>query len=119
MIGVTVMYPNTPDSNFNRAYYLNTHIPLALRRLGSAVKGTAVDQGLGGLQSGSPAPYVAVAQFLVAPRGPSLSRRVCPSARSGSDLEGQDSWRKLFEDRRDSKSGSVRSVKGARHRVAG
>jgi uncharacterized protein (TIGR02118 family) len=64
MIRVTVMYPNTPGSNFNWAYYLNTHIPLALRKLGSAVKGTAVDQGLAGLESGSPPPYVAVAQFL-------------------------------------------------------
>jgi uncharacterized protein (TIGR02118 family) len=64
MIRVTVMYPNTPGSSFNWAYYLNTHIPLALRRLGAAVKGTAVDQGVGELQPGSPPPYVAVAQFL-------------------------------------------------------
>lgn len=42
MIRVTVLYPNTPGSSFNWAYYLNTHIPLALRRLGAHEHSTGV-----------------------------------------------------------------------------
>lgn len=64
MIRVAVMYPNSAGSRFNWSYYLDTHIPLVMRRLGPALKGTSVEQGLGGMQPGSAAPYLAMAQFL-------------------------------------------------------
>lgn len=64
MIKVAVMYPNGAGNNFNMTYYLDTHIPLVLQRFGAALKGTAVEQGLGGFQSGSPPPFVVMAHFL-------------------------------------------------------
>lgn len=64
MIKVSVMYPNGADSKFDMMYYLNTHVPLVLQKLGSAVKGAAVEQGLGGMQPGSPPAYVAMGHLL-------------------------------------------------------
>ena len=64
MIKVSVMYPNTEGSDFDMAYYLHTHIPLVQRLLGAALKGVAVDQGVGGKEPGSPAPYLAVGHLL-------------------------------------------------------
>ncbi|MBI3048281.1 MAG: EthD family reductase [Acidobacteria bacterium] len=64
MISGIVMYPNTPGGHFDWTYYLNTHIPLALRRLGSAVKDWTVEQGVAGMEPGSAPAYVAMARFL-------------------------------------------------------
>jgi uncharacterized protein (TIGR02118 family) len=64
MIKVTVMYPNSAGSKFDMVYYLNTHIPLFRQRLGAAVKGVAVEQGLGGVQPGSPPAYMAMGHAL-------------------------------------------------------
>ncbi|MBV8488616.1 MAG: EthD family reductase [Planctomycetaceae bacterium] len=60
MIKVSVMYPNTEGSTFDITYYCDRHIPLVLGLLGTAVKGAAVDQGIGGSAPGSPAPYLAL-----------------------------------------------------------
>jgi uncharacterized protein (TIGR02118 family) len=64
MIKVSVMYPRDPDSKFDMTYYLNSHVPLVLQRLGSAVKGVAVEEGLGGMQPESPPAYVAMGHVL-------------------------------------------------------
>jgi uncharacterized protein (TIGR02118 family) len=64
MIKVSVMYPRGPDSTFDMTYYLNIHVPLVFQKLGSAVKGAAVEQGLGGVQPGSPPVYVAMGHLL-------------------------------------------------------
>ena len=45
-------------------YYLNRHIPMIQDKLGEAVKGGAVNQGLAGAQPGSPATYVAIGHIL-------------------------------------------------------
>ena len=64
MIKVTVMYPNTEGSRFDMAYYCDTHLPMVQERLGTALKGVTVDQGIGGEEPGSRAPYIALGHLL-------------------------------------------------------
>jgi uncharacterized protein (TIGR02118 family) len=64
MIKVTVLYPNNPDSKFDWAYYCDSHIPMVRQKLGAALKGVSVDQGVGGPAPGSPPPYLALAHLL-------------------------------------------------------
>ncbi len=64
MIKVSVLYPNTAGSRFDMPYYLNKHIPMVRQKLGAALKGAAVEQGLGGVQPGSPPAYVAMGHLL-------------------------------------------------------
>ena len=45
-------------------YYLNSHIPMIQEKLGAALKGGAVEQGLSGVEPGSPATYVAMGHLL-------------------------------------------------------
>jgi uncharacterized protein (TIGR02118 family) len=45
-------------------YYLNSHIPMIQEKLGTALKGGTVEQGLGGAEPGSPATYVAMGHLL-------------------------------------------------------
>jgi uncharacterized protein (TIGR02118 family) len=63
MIKVSVMYPNNEGSTFDMTYYCETHIPMVRRKLGAALQGVAVDQGIGGEVPGSPAPYLALAHL--------------------------------------------------------
>jgi uncharacterized protein (TIGR02118 family) len=60
MIKVSVLYPNSPSANFDMTYYLKSHMPMVRTRLGAALKGTAVEQGLGGATPGAPPAYVAM-----------------------------------------------------------
>ncbi|HXM13588.1 MAG TPA: EthD family reductase [Candidatus Eremiobacteraceae bacterium] len=60
MIKVSVFYPHQSDGKFNMAYYCDEHMPLVRRLLGSAVKNTAVEQGLSGGTPGSSPLYVAL-----------------------------------------------------------
>jgi len=64
MIKVSVMYPNTDGSQFDMAYYCNTHMPMVQEKLGAALKGVAVEQGIGGEEPGSPPPYLALGHLL-------------------------------------------------------
>jgi uncharacterized protein (TIGR02118 family) len=64
MIKVTVMYPNTEGSRFDMAYYCNSHMPMVQEKLGAALKGVAVEQGIGGAEPGSPPPYLALGHLL-------------------------------------------------------
>ena len=54
MIKVSVLYPNHAASRFDMGYYLNKHMPMVQQKLGSALRGSSVEQGLGGMQPGSP-----------------------------------------------------------------
>ena len=60
MIKVSVLYPNREGSQFDMDYYLNSHIPMVRKKLGSALQGISVDNGLGGPEPGSPPVYVAM-----------------------------------------------------------
>lgn len=60
MIKVSVMYPNGDSSKFDMDYYLKSHIPMVLEKLGDACKNSAVEEGLAGGEPGSPATYAAM-----------------------------------------------------------
>ncbi|MGA2610862.1 MAG: EthD family reductase [Terriglobia bacterium] len=64
MIKVSVMYPNNEGSTFDMTYYCGTHIPLVRQKLGEALRGVAVEQGIGGAEPGSRAPYLALGHLL-------------------------------------------------------
>ena len=64
MVKVSVLYPSRADTKFDMRYYLNHHIPMVRRLLGSALKGVSVEQGISGEELGSSAPYVATAHLL-------------------------------------------------------
>lgn len=64
MIKVSVMYPNGEGKTFDMTYYLEKHIPMARQKFGAALKGVAVEQGLGGAEPGSRPPYLALGHLL-------------------------------------------------------
>jgi uncharacterized protein (TIGR02118 family) len=64
MVKVSVLYPNAGNSRFDMHYYLTRHVPLLQQKLGGALKGLLVEQGLGGAEPGSPPAYVAMGHFL-------------------------------------------------------
>ncbi len=57
MITVSVLYPNEAGAKFDMNYYLKSHIPMVQKKLGSALKGVVVEQGLGGGAPGTQAAY--------------------------------------------------------------
>ena len=66
MIRVTVLFPKTNDSHFDMEYYLSKHVPMTktkLQSLGISVE-AEVDEGLGTIVPGEPAPYAAIGYLL-------------------------------------------------------
>ena len=63
MIRVSVLYPRKEGAFFDWTYYLTSHIPLVGRKLGAALKGVSIDQGLAGGTPGSPAEFVTMAHL--------------------------------------------------------
>jgi uncharacterized protein (TIGR02118 family) len=57
MIKVSVFYPHKEDFKFDMDYYTNSHIPMVGEKLGSALKGASMEQGIGGPEPGSPPIY--------------------------------------------------------------
>jgi len=64
MVKVSFLYPNAADTKFDMTYYLNRHIPMVRRLLGSALKGVSVEHGISGEEPGSAAPYIAAGHLL-------------------------------------------------------
>ena len=64
MIKVSVLYPNREGSRFDMDYYCNSHIPMVKEKLGAAIKGVAVEQGLAGGEPGSSPTYAAMGHLL-------------------------------------------------------
>jgi uncharacterized protein (TIGR02118 family) len=63
LIKVSVFYPNKPGSHFDVDYYTKTHMPMALRLLGSALKGVSVEIGVSGAAPDLAPPFWAIAGF--------------------------------------------------------
>ena len=64
MIKVSVLYPAGAGKKFDMTYYLKSHMPMVGRKLGAAMKGMSVDQGIGTAPPGTEAPFVAIAHIL-------------------------------------------------------
>jgi uncharacterized protein (TIGR02118 family) len=64
MIKVSILYPYHENGHFDMDYYCRTHVPLAVKRFGPALRGWSVDAGVTSWPPGSPPPFVAAAHFL-------------------------------------------------------
>ena len=66
MIKVSIFYPRKEGGRFDRDYYLETHMPMSIERLGvhPGFKGVSVEHGLDGVAPGTDATYVAMCHFL-------------------------------------------------------
>ena len=64
MIKVSILYPNSPGSHFDMAYYVDRHMPMVRQKLGADLKGLAVDQCLAGGTAGAPPSYLAVGHLM-------------------------------------------------------
>jgi uncharacterized protein (TIGR02118 family) len=63
MIRVAFLYPNKPGSRFNADYYIDVHMPLAIRLLTPAMKGVSAEIGVSAAMPDQPPPYAAIATF--------------------------------------------------------
>ena len=64
MIRINVLYPNSATATFDMDYYLGTHMPMVRQRMGSALKGMTVEQGVSGGQPGSDPAYRVLATLV-------------------------------------------------------
>lgn len=64
MIKVSVMYPQSPGTRFDHAYYREHHLPFIKSRMGAALKYYTIDKGLSGAAPDVPAAYVAMCHLL-------------------------------------------------------
>jgi uncharacterized protein (TIGR02118 family) len=62
MLRVSVLYPKQAGGRFDFDYYLKTHIPLAKKLVGDALKRVEVYKGVGG-PGGAPEAYVCSASL--------------------------------------------------------
>ncbi|GAB3885718.1 EthD family reductase [Spirosoma agri] len=61
MVRLTVLYPKTKGTTFNRAYYLESHIPLVKKRLTPfGLQGIDLQEGLSGNEPGSLPAYAMI-----------------------------------------------------------
>jgi uncharacterized protein (TIGR02118 family) len=63
MITVTFLYPNTPGGRFDADYYIDMHMPLAIRLLGPALKAVTAEIGTSAAMPDQPPPFFAMARF--------------------------------------------------------
>jgi uncharacterized protein (TIGR02118 family) len=60
MITLNIFYPFKEGSRFDMDYYLNTHIPMSIQRLGNALKGVVIEAGVAGTEPGAPPAFAAL-----------------------------------------------------------
>jgi uncharacterized protein (TIGR02118 family) len=63
MVKISVFYPHKPGARFDVEYYLNTHMPMAARLLGPAIKAISVEIGRSGEDPDSEPPFTAICGF--------------------------------------------------------
>jgi uncharacterized protein (TIGR02118 family) len=64
MIKVSAFYPNGPDAKFDMEYYCARHIPLVQRLCGAALRGAAVEGGVGDRHQALCLPFLAMGHLL-------------------------------------------------------
>jgi len=64
MIKVSVIYPGSASVRFDHGYYRTKHLPLIKRSMGSGLKYYAIDKGLSGATTDTPATYVAACHLM-------------------------------------------------------
>jgi uncharacterized protein (TIGR02118 family) len=64
MTRISILYPSKPGHRFDVDYYLQVHMPMAARLLGSAVKSISIEIGVSGAIPGQPAPFAAIVGFV-------------------------------------------------------
>ena len=66
MVKISILYPNQKGSRFDMNYYLNTHMPMSIERLGAAkgFRGVSVERGLSGIVPDSEPTYIEMGHFL-------------------------------------------------------
>lgn len=66
MIRVSILYPNNKGARFDLAYYVGTHMPMSIERLGGHLgfKGVSVERGIVGTVPGSEPAYAVMCHFL-------------------------------------------------------
>ncbi len=64
MIKVSVLYPHKEGGKFDMNYYVTKHMPLVRQKLGAALKGVSVEQGIAGGAPNSAAPFAALGHLL-------------------------------------------------------
>jgi len=63
MIKLNIFYPNKEGSRFDLDYYLHTHMPMAIERLGPGLRGVSVEHGVSGVQPGTTSTYIVICNF--------------------------------------------------------
>lgn len=63
MINVSIHYPSRPNGHFDADYYLNVHMPMAIAKLGAAVRKARVEVGVSGAHPDQTPPYLASAHL--------------------------------------------------------
>lgn len=63
MVKISVLYPTRPGSRFDVEYFLNTHMPMAEKLLGAAVKAISVEIGRSGETPDQSPPFAAICGF--------------------------------------------------------
>jgi len=63
MITVTILYPNK-GGRFDTDYYINTHMPMSIKKFGDALKGVSISLGTNAGLPGSAPPFAAVCQLI-------------------------------------------------------
>ena len=63
MIKVAFLYPNKPGSRFNADYYIDVHMPLVIKRLGTALKAVSAEIGISSAMPDQPPPNAAICAF--------------------------------------------------------
>jgi len=64
MIKVSILYPNNVGSRFDADYYVDTHMPMTLAKLGDAIKGVSVEMGKSGEMPDQAPAYIAMCHFI-------------------------------------------------------